>query len=284
MSHPEQELQQQPGLLLQRARQRAGLSRSYVAEQLKLFVSQVEALELGQYDRLPGELFICGYLRGYANLLNLKADELVALYKKQQPVKEVELVELAVSPSSTQSMISQHRQHKTGYGLVLSLVVVFGLWWYNDKPEVPTLDSGTNLVRVDTEQGTTLVGPLMEYSNGEIDIAAKSTVPFQSSLEMNGSATFSRQGLALDEGLADAQSQLSFYFTGDCWVEVRDGDDKIIYANLKRADDELNLHGKPPFRVTLGYAPAVSLSFNGEPVDIESHRRDNMAKFTLGNS
>jgi cytoskeleton protein RodZ len=78
-------------------------------------------------------------------------------------------------------------------------------------------------------------------------------------------------------------SSLSFTFSADCWVEVRDGDNQKIFASMQRAQERLELQGKPPFRITLGYAPGVALSYNSQPVTIDS-RNSNVAKLVLGNS
>ena len=278
---------QHPGLILRQARLRAGLSEADVAKQTKLLVSQVISIERGDFTRLPGEIFVIGYLRSYARMLGLDAEEILDAYQRHKP-KLPEVVE-AAKTVSPMSMRSQHRQHKTGYGVMLSLLVVAGLWFFNDQPE-PDNDFNTlNVIRVDTEKGTTVVGPLEEYATSTDDVLSIETLTnikkVRSSITTMGVATPVPAGTENTTHRTVAiNSKLSFYFTGDCWVEVRDGDEKIIYANLRRADDNLQLQGKPPFRVILGYAPAVSLSYNGQPVDIDANRQDNMAKLILGNT
>jgi len=81
----------------------------------------------------------------------------------------------------------------------------------------------------------------------------------------------------------DGAAQVRFRFSADCWIEVRNGDSRVIYSSMKRADDVLELSGKPPFKVTLGYAPGVSVSYNGEPVAIPSGS-GHVAKIVLGES
>ena len=60
-----------PGELLAQAREKAGFSTADVARQLKLSVGQVEALEAGQFERLPGSVFVRGFIRNYARLVKL---------------------------------------------------------------------------------------------------------------------------------------------------------------------------------------------------------------------
>ncbi len=67
----------QPGVRLAEARERLKLSAADVARQLKLSVAQVEALESGQFERLPGVVFVRGFIRNYARLVKLDPDELL---------------------------------------------------------------------------------------------------------------------------------------------------------------------------------------------------------------
>jgi cytoskeleton protein RodZ len=64
-------MQEGPGATLRRARERAGVSVEEVAERLNLLVSHLEALENDDYTHFSGEVFLRGYIRGYARLLEL---------------------------------------------------------------------------------------------------------------------------------------------------------------------------------------------------------------------
>ncbi|MEQ8857771.1 MAG: DUF4115 domain-containing protein [Pseudomonadales bacterium] len=81
---------------------------------------------------------------------------------------------------------------------------------------------------------------------------------------------------------ATGDDRLSFGFSDDCWVEVKSGGGTRLYSNLGRAGAELQLIGQGPFRILLGYAPGVRLTFNGEPVPLAPHTRDNVATLVLG--
>ncbi|MDX1377181.1 MAG: helix-turn-helix transcriptional regulator, partial [Burkholderiales bacterium] len=57
-----------PGAVLAQARVARGLSREAVAQQLKFSPRQIEALEAGRFDALPGIAVVRGMVRGYARL------------------------------------------------------------------------------------------------------------------------------------------------------------------------------------------------------------------------
>jgi len=68
------------GLRLAHAREARKLTIERVADSLHLDVRIVEALERDDRDVLPSPIFVKGYLRGYAALVGLPADELVSEY------------------------------------------------------------------------------------------------------------------------------------------------------------------------------------------------------------
>src|ERR1700676_677667 len=67
-----------PGARLRAAREAAGLSLDQVAQQLKLAPRQVKALEDESFGELPGRTFSRGFVRNYARLLDLDAQDLLA--------------------------------------------------------------------------------------------------------------------------------------------------------------------------------------------------------------
>jgi cytoskeleton protein RodZ len=80
----------------------------------------------------------------------------------------------------------------------------------------------------------------------------------------------------------DGSDTLSFTFSGDCWVEVKNGEGENLYSDLSRTGDSLELIGEGPFRLRLGYAPGVELAFNRERVVLTPHTRNNIASLVLG--
>lgn len=83
MTDPEGEEPLSVGARLRMAREEKGLTLHQVADVLRLKASQVYALEAGDYCSLPGQTFVTGFLRSYANLLNLDAVAIVELYKSE---------------------------------------------------------------------------------------------------------------------------------------------------------------------------------------------------------
>jgi cytoskeleton protein RodZ len=74
-----------PGKALAAQREAMGWSVEQVAEQLKLQVRQVVALEAGDYAALPGPAVVRGFVRAYAKIVRLDAAPLVAMIELDSP-------------------------------------------------------------------------------------------------------------------------------------------------------------------------------------------------------
>ncbi|WP_024328138.1 helix-turn-helix domain-containing protein [Thioalkalivibrio sp. AKL19] len=87
-----------------------------------------------------------------------------------------------------------------------------------------------------------------------------------------------------DSGPAEAGdgAELVLTFEETSWVEIRDADDEVVLTGVLSSGDRETLRLELPGRVILGNAPGVSLTLDGEPVDLEPHiRSDRTARFDL---
>lgn len=70
----------------------------------------------------------------------------------------------------------------------------------------------------------------------------------------------------------------------DCWIMIRDAEDRFVYRDLAAAGTTLELSGVPPIRVVAGYAKGIDVEYNGEPFDLSPHieQETGTARFRLG--
>lgn len=73
----------QVGDFLKDARIRKGLSINEVAQGTGIRTQYLEALENGEYSKIPGDVFIKGFIRNYGNFLAVDGNALVEEYKNQ---------------------------------------------------------------------------------------------------------------------------------------------------------------------------------------------------------
>ncbi|MEW6313498.1 MAG: RodZ domain-containing protein [Pseudomonadota bacterium] len=123
--NPEPEVPPQVGAVLAAVRCKQGMSVADVAHQMKLSVSQVEALEADDFDRLPGNIFVRGFVRNYARLLGLDPDPLLAavgrIYAAAPSVHKSPTLKMIPFPS--QGMTSWQKYAVAGGVVAVALLV-----------------------------------------------------------------------------------------------------------------------------------------------------------------
>ncbi|MNM34274.1 Cytoskeleton protein RodZ [compost metagenome] len=77
-------------------------------------------------------------------------------------------------------------------------------------------------------------------------------------------------------------AKVAIQFTADCWTQVSDGNGKVLFSAIKRKGDNLELTGKPPFSVRLGFARGAQVSYNGQAVDVAPFTSGETARLKLG--
>lgn len=80
-----------------------------------------------------------------------------------------------------------------------------------------------------------------------------------------------------DEVVAD----LVFKFSEECWVKVEDAAGETQAVGIKAAGYTMEVPGDAPFSVTICKPEAVTLTYQGEAVDLSSFRQARVARFTV---
>ena len=70
------------GTRLREERLSRGIKRSEIAIKLHITNHYVKSLEANNFDKLPGAIFVKGYLKNYSELLDLNPTEIIGLYEK----------------------------------------------------------------------------------------------------------------------------------------------------------------------------------------------------------
>lgn len=133
-----------PGKTLAAQREAMGWTVEQVADQLKLAVRQVIALEEGDYANLPGPAVVRGFVRAYAKVVKLDAAPLVAQIALDTPAAS-DATLTTVRRESKPTTFSQARYPSNGkrasklpLGLIAAAVVLVGgaaaAWHFGVNP------------------------------------------------------------------------------------------------------------------------------------------------------
>jgi cytoskeletal protein RodZ len=74
------------GQFLRRQREARGMSLEEIARATRVPLASMERLEAGQFDELPGEVFVRGFLKSYARAVEIPIDEALARYTASRRV------------------------------------------------------------------------------------------------------------------------------------------------------------------------------------------------------
>ena len=124
------------GAELRAARLRAEVAVDTVEQCLRIRRTYLEAIEEGRFDELPGMAYAIGFVRSYANLLDLDADTLVGRFKQETSVHATR-TELVFPSPIPEGRLPGARL------LVLSVVLVgaiYGVWYVVSNQDRVELD------------------------------------------------------------------------------------------------------------------------------------------------
>ncbi len=280
------------GSQLRQAREAMGLKVADIAKTLKLGQRQVEALENGQWDGLPGTTFIRGFVRNYARLVQLDP---VTLVGQLDPVlvKPVDTLTVPrVRPADMpQFGGSPARRDRVVVAVGLGAVLLAAALYFLLPNDLAALRTDVQSLLDSLARKEEPVPPVPPAANDPVlppgatpqqVLNPQAVVPGETS-----SATVSAvsAGSSTESGSAAPQAvangQVRFLADKEAWVEVRDRENKVIFSQRLAAGTEQFVGGQGPLSVVIGYAPGIRLFWHGNNVDLTPHSRGDVARLVL---
>lgn len=249
------------GAALLAERRRQGLSLGDISRQLKLSVRQVEALERDDYSGFSGPVFVHGFIRNYAKLLNLAPDPLIRAADQllNPPVVASEPLVAVAGP-----VVVRRRKiamvPAAGVAAAVAVVVAIAVLVGNrggskPAPEQPVIAA--------VEQAAQPKDPVP---------AAKSPVSTPVARAGAGNVAAAETG---------GRATLRMVFDQESWVEIKDRNGNTIFGQLSPAGSRRSVSGEPPFDVVVGNAAGVRLTYKDENVDLSAHTQVDVARLIL---
>ncbi len=285
------------GQTLAAERERQGLSRADVAQRLHMSAYQIEALETGDFSRLPKGTFLRGFVRNYAKVLGLPPDAVLPLLDEgsaggKKPGIVVPTQNIRFDPMS-ERLQSPYVKAATIAVVVVSLAFAAMYWWLFIRPTPPGAAGARKpvaevrappaaLAPAAKPEGLAKSAPTPEAPKVE---SPKKTEPPKKAAEPARAEPAKVEAAKKPEPVKiatpDAGATLKFRFKGESWVEIRDGKGRLLLSRLNAAGSEAEVSGRPPFNVVVGNAPEVQLFYNDHEFALEPHTKVAVARFTV---
>lgn len=128
MDDTDQSIHERPGAQLAAVRTAKGLTVEFIASRLNLRVRVIQLLEADDYTQMPNPVFVKGYLRAYAKLVDVNPDALLEIFNRQVIIEQTsEKSPLWQSRRDTGRGERAIRWVTTLFGLVV--LVAVAVWW-----------------------------------------------------------------------------------------------------------------------------------------------------------
>ena len=269
------------------ARKEHKVTVAEIAKELHISEQKVEALERNEFELLGAQVFAKGYIRKYAQMVGVNADEIVSDYDELAAADAVPLFKARPRP---------RREMSPGPWIaviVITIVAATVYWVITNRPEMFSLSD--QQPDVPTSEGTipqdnTVAIELRDDAAGLTDATSEAVAEAAEAAEAPEAA---------DEPLAEAETvvpeaevpaaaaaaegelTLLLVFSGDCWTEISDGSGRRLYFGQGQDGRTVELSGVAPFNVLFGNAGNVTLRVNGSAYDFGPADRLGRARFSI---
>jgi len=283
------------GQALAAERERQGLSRAEVGQRLHMSAWQIEALEAGDYARLPQGTFLRGFVRNYAKALGLPADPLLTMLSEGAATVKRPIVvpdeSIRFDPSG-QGVSNPFVQAAGVAFVVIALAFAAMYWWLFVRPAPPASSTSQKPAIEKPAVGKPAVtsAPVMVppapavVAQGPVaatPVPPPASTPASMPTPAPTPAPAAAPPKPTPAAAKSAEPTLKFVFKGPSWVEVRDAKGRLLLSRLNPAGSDAEITGRPPFNVIVGNAPEVQLYYNDHEFDLEPHTKVAVARFTV---
>jgi cytoskeleton protein RodZ len=291
-------------------RERQGLSRAEVAQRLHMSQWQIEALESGDYVRLPQGTFLRGFVRNYAKVLGLEPESMLARLAQAAPLGPAPGI-VVPSQNIRFDPLGERLSNpyvKAGLLALVFIALAFAVmyWWLFIKPAPPVAmakwDSSPvaqNIAAAPLPAPEPVIAksaPIEPVKpepskpappkNPPPKVEAPRTVPpkiepvkADAPKAEAAKAEAPRADPVATKGPNDHTVKLRF--RGESWVEIRDRSGRVLLSRVNSPGSEAEVSGRPPFAIVIGNAPDVQLTYDERDFALEPHTRVAVARFTL---
>ncbi|BAP55697.1 hypothetical protein THII_1400 [Thioploca ingrica] len=282
------------GAYLSSEREKNKLSVQQVADKLYLDVNLIKALEADNYEQLPPPIFIRGYIRNYAKLLEIPAEPILTAYERSgQAAISTPVITPQLTPKK-QTNSSDWRFKAVTYTIIITLMMLMALWQYYptsisesqeavNAPDAPAWENFQPLETqptyppavVETNPAGSLNAP---KPSEETQPAVVATTPTEGVSETQPATT---EPPAAPEPKSQS---LQIHFKQSVWTRLTDSKGKVLYNQTGKSGEVFSIQeGTPPFYLSVGNE-GLQVEYQGTVKNITAYpKQKNKSKtFIIG--
>ncbi|MBN1847448.1 MAG: helix-turn-helix domain-containing protein [Deltaproteobacteria bacterium] len=240
------------GTSLKNRRMEKGISIHQLAQMTKLRMHFIEALENEDWDKLPAMVFVKGFIRSYAQAVDMDAEHLLTIYRQITPQQEEIPRPLVVPKSKTRKGI---------YGGIIAIgIIVFLIYYFwTDIRTVTTIPDSMNTANTSPtvdDVETPKPAPLDHISAQE----PKEPPQWQGDLRLV------QDDESAPAGSTQQELVLKAFVNMRTWVEIHI-DDQPSKDYIFNPGDRYEWKAQQGFDILVGNAAGIEFDFNGEKIE-----------------
>ena len=296
------------GKTFREARAQKGLTQEQAARFLKVRVKLITDFEEGMPLDLPGLTYQIGFVRSYANIVELDANYIVETYKNSLNIND---------PRVTYKFLEARDEKKSIYPVIslaafLLCLISYSAWYYNsisynEKAEF----AESSKIEYENKKSLDYVKVESQFEQNKIVKEKNEEIPKKKNLvnfDLN-SKDYSRADKSLEAELIDnkinekqilektnevsaianerdRETEMVLKSRGNSWVEIEDLDGKSLITRLMRPGETYVIPKTKGLTLSTGNAGVLSLTFGklhisklGEVGEVISSRPLNIEAF-----
>lgn len=257
----------QLGEFLQNARESRGVTLQDISLETKIRLDYLEAIEKGEFDKLPGEFYARTYLRTYAKTIGLSEALVLEKYeeifneseaqgeKESLPVAKKWDGTLQKTVVSMGQALKTNKIHMVFIVVLVLLIAAFALYfiWRANFSDKGILDSAPDW-ETKTEENPPEVEELVDL-NESTDYLEP--LPEEESTVMEVAKDY----------------YLTLKSHGECWYEILEAG-KLLKSGVLKNREEIAVKSQDLLQIKLGRPRVVSLLFNDKEINLENDVRE----------
>ena len=278
------------GSYLKHERELRGVPLEEISGATKIHIRFLQALEDNKFDELPGEVFIKGYIRSYANTIGSDVEEMLNIYEESVGNKNIENNSDSVSQSNTSA------KNFLGFALIglIILALIFGVRFFissknssplkNTELNAKPLSSPLLEKALEEKIPLTIEDNLLKESVVPVSQEPQALVPELDSPKQKPDSKNQINSLVLAEKenlpILEKPLKLTIKVKNNSWFNMTI-DDFREEDFILPAGEEKSYWGNNIFRLTIGNKQGTEIILNGKKLVIPESKENVVKDFII---
>jgi cytoskeleton protein RodZ len=236
------------GEILRRTRLHYNISFEQAEQDLRIKAEHLEALEYNSIERLPGRVYVFGFVRTYSEYLGLDGEKMVSLLKKQAGRKIEKTRPVLSMPIEDDEQKTPGWQVTAGSAVALlaALIVIGAMTSPQTKDEIPPVPSELTAQLTAPQKPEPVEQPAEEILGADIAVTEAEEKPEP-----------------------PAAHPIVLKALENTWLEIRNSSHAVVFSRVLNQGEEYWVpEDQTTLYMTLGNAGGLQIVVEGQPVPL----------------